>query len=73
MYVEGKSGDAERLFAARPAMLDAISAEFQRLPRHIPIRAAKLTDESPLAGARGNAFRSLRSAVVALPRQGAIR
>jgi predicted NBD/HSP70 family sugar kinase len=52
----------------QPAMLDAISAEFQHLPRHVPIRAAQFTDEPALAGARGHALRSLRSAIVALPR-----
>lgn len=60
-------------WGSQPAVLDAISAEFQRLPRHVPIGAAKLTDEPSLAGARGHALRGLRSAIVALPRQGAIR
>ena len=59
-------------WGSQPAVLDAISAEFQRLPRHVPIGAAKLTDEPALAGARGRALRSLRSAIVALPRQGAV-
>ncbi len=59
-------------WGSQPAVLDAISAEFQRLPRHVPIRAAKLADEPSLAGARGHALRGLRSAIVALPRQGAI-
>ena len=60
-------------WGSQPVVLDAISAEFQRLPRHIPIRAAKLTDQPSLAGARGQALRSLRSAIVTLPRPGAIR
>jgi predicted NBD/HSP70 family sugar kinase len=56
-------------WGSQPAVLDAISAEFQHLPRHVPIRAAQLTDEPSLAGARGHALCSLRSAIVALPQQ----
>lgn len=48
-----------------PPVIDAISTEFRRLPRHVPIRAAKLTGEPSLAGARSHALHSLRAAIVA--------
>ena len=35
-----------------PVVLDAIAAQFERLPRHVPIRAARFTDAPSLAGAR---------------------
>jgi predicted NBD/HSP70 family sugar kinase len=46
-------------------VIDAISTEFQRLPRHVPIRAAKLTNDPSLAGARSHALDRLRAAIVA--------
>ena len=46
-------------------VLEAISARFRRLPRHIPIRAATLTDEPSLAGARRHALQRLRAVIVA--------
>lgn len=54
-------------WGAQPAVLDAIAAQFQRHPRHVPLRAAALTAEPPLAGARGHAVGALRAAIVALP------
>jgi hypothetical protein len=50
-------------------VLDLITAEFQRQPRHVPLRAATLTAEPSLAGARGHALHGLRSAIVALLRR----
>jgi predicted NBD/HSP70 family sugar kinase len=47
-----------------PQVIDAICTEFQRLPRHVPIRAAKHADEPSLAGARSHALHSLRAAIV---------
>lgn len=48
-----------------PVVMEAISAAFARLPRHVPVRAAELTDQPSLAGARGDAVGRLRSAIVA--------
>jgi predicted NBD/HSP70 family sugar kinase len=53
----------------RPTVIDAISAEFRKLPRHVPVRAAHLTGEPSLAGARGHAVDMLRSTIVNLPDQ----
>jgi predicted NBD/HSP70 family sugar kinase len=59
-------------WGSQPAVLDAIAAEFQRQPRHVPLRAAVITAEPSLAGARGHALRSLRSAIVALSKHGSL-
>jgi predicted NBD/HSP70 family sugar kinase len=48
-----------------PGVMAAISSAFERLPRHVPVRAADLTDQPSLAGARNDAVRRLRSAIVA--------
>jgi predicted NBD/HSP70 family sugar kinase len=48
-----------------PVVMEAISSAFARLPRHVPVRAAELTDQPSLAGARSDAVRRLRSAIVA--------
>ena len=45
-------------------ILDLISAATARLPRHAPVRAAELTTEPSLAGARLEALNRLRSAIV---------
>ncbi len=49
--------------APTPVVLDAIAAEFERLPRHVPIRAARLTDAPSLAGARNHALHELQAAI----------
>jgi predicted NBD/HSP70 family sugar kinase len=54
-------------WGAQPAVLDAIAAQFRRHPRHVPLRAAALTAEPSLAGARGHAVGALRAAIVARP------
>jgi predicted NBD/HSP70 family sugar kinase len=48
-----------------PVVMEAISSAFAGLPRHVPVRAAGLTDQPSLAGARSDAVRRLRSAIVA--------
>ena len=48
-----------------PAVLEVISSAFACLPRQVPVRAAALTDQPSLAGARSDAVRRLRSAIVA--------
>ena len=48
-----------------PVVLEVISSAFARLPRHVPVRAAALTDQPSLAGARSDAVARLRSAIVA--------
>ncbi|WP_446209850.1 ROK family transcriptional regulator [Micromonospora sp. IBSANI012] len=52
-----------------PALLDAVTAAFGRLPRHVDLRAARLTREPSLTGARNDALARLRSAIVAAPRR----
>jgi predicted NBD/HSP70 family sugar kinase len=47
-----------------PAVLDAVAANFTRLPRHVPVRAARVTDQPSLAGARSHALRELRTAII---------
>ena len=37
-------------WGSHPVILEAIAAATARLPRHVPVRAAKLTDEPSLAG-----------------------
>ena len=48
-----------------PVVMQAISSAFAGLPRQVPVRAAGLTDQPSLAGARSDAVRRLRSAIVA--------
>ncbi len=50
-----------------PVIIDAVSAAFARLPRHVPVRAAEVTDQPSLAGARSDALSRLRSAIVGAP------
>jgi predicted NBD/HSP70 family sugar kinase len=54
-------------WGAQPAVLDAITAHFRRHPRHVPLRAAAVTAEPSLAGARGHAVGALCAAIVARP------
>jgi predicted NBD/HSP70 family sugar kinase len=48
-----------------PAVLDAITREFARTLRHVPVAAATVDDEPALAGAREAALQQLRDAIVA--------
>jgi predicted NBD/HSP70 family sugar kinase len=52
-------------WGARPRILDAITTAFTRMPRHVPVRAATLSTEPSLAGARADALTRLRAAIVA--------
>ena len=54
-------------WGTQPAVLDAIAAQFRRHSRHVPLRAAAVTAEPSLAGARGHAVAALRAAIVAIP------
>ncbi|WP_336159636.1 ROK family transcriptional regulator [Amycolatopsis sp. VC5-11] len=47
-----------------PDVLDAVSDRFAQLPRHVPLRAPRATDSPALTGARDEAVRALRSAVL---------
>ncbi|WP_409465269.1 ROK family protein [Amycolatopsis sp. GA6-003] len=49
-----------------PDVLDAVSDRFAQLPRHVPLRAPHATDAPALTGARDEAVRALRSAVLTL-------
>lgn len=51
-----------------PVVLDAIADEFERLPRHVPIRAARLTDAPSFTGAKNHALHELRAAIVSSTR-----
>jgi predicted NBD/HSP70 family sugar kinase len=54
-------------WGSHPVILDTITTATALLPRHVPVRAAELTVEPSLAGARIDALSRLRSAIVALP------
>jgi predicted NBD/HSP70 family sugar kinase len=49
-----------------PVVLAAITGAAARLPRHVPVRAAALTVEPALAGARADAVERLRATIVRL-------
>jgi predicted NBD/HSP70 family sugar kinase len=55
-------------WGAEAAVLDAITAEFGRFPRHVPVRAARLRDEPSLVGARNHALQELRAAITSSSR-----
>ncbi|WP_158847861.1 ROK family transcriptional regulator [Saccharothrix deserti] len=52
-------------WGGHPVVLDTIAEAFAGLPRHVLVRAAELTVEPSLAGARLDALNRLRSAVIA--------
>jgi len=47
------------------AVIDALSEELTRLPRHVPVRTAQVTAEPSLTGARDRALRDLQAAILA--------
>ena len=47
------------------AVLEAVAERFAQAPRHVPVRAAKVTDEPSLSGARLQAIHDLRAAILA--------
>ena len=55
-------------WGSHPVVVDAIAAAVDRLPRPVPVRAARLTVEPSLAGARGEALDRLRAEIVAAAR-----
>ena len=55
-------------WGADPAVVDAIAAELRQLPRPVPVRAAHITDQPALAGARDQALHQLRSSITATAR-----
>ena len=55
-----------------PVVLTGIREAAERLPRRLPIRAAHLTVEPSLTGARHEALARLRAAIVATPQDGRI-
>jgi predicted NBD/HSP70 family sugar kinase len=52
-------------WGSHPAMMESIGAAFARSRRQVPVRAARVTGEPALAGARTAALAHLRSAIVA--------
>jgi predicted NBD/HSP70 family sugar kinase len=48
-------------WGVHPAFVAALAAEVQRLPRPVPVRAAAVTAEPALGGARADAVRRLRA------------
>ena len=54
-------------WGTHPLILEAITTAFTRMPRHVPVRAAKLRAEPSLAGARADALTRLRLAIVSAP------
>ncbi len=55
-------------WGSRPVILETIATCTARLPRTVPVRAAELTGNPSLAGARTDALRRLRSDIIAAPR-----
>ena len=51
-------------WGTHPLILEAITTAFTRMPRHVPVRAAKLRAGPSLAGARADALTRLRLAIV---------
>jgi predicted NBD/HSP70 family sugar kinase len=51
-------------WGSHPLILDAIMAATERLPRRVPLRAARLTAEPALTGARTDAIDRLQAAIV---------
>lgn len=51
-------------WGADPVVLDAVAARFADLPRHVPVRPARLTGRAALHGARAHALDALRAAIV---------
>jgi hypothetical protein len=49
---------------SHPAILDAITAATAALPQQISVRAAELTTEPSMAGARADALSRLRSSII---------
>jgi predicted NBD/HSP70 family sugar kinase len=47
-----------------PAILDSVRTEFDRQPRHVPLRPAAVTTNAPLTGARDHALHQLRDAIL---------
>ncbi len=47
-------------WGTQPAVLDAVSRRFAELPRHVPIRPARVAPDAPLAGARHYAQEQLQ-------------
>lgn len=51
-----------------PAVVDAVATRFREAARHVPVRAATVTGEPALTGARGQALHDLRAVIANLPR-----
>ena len=51
-------------WGTHPVILETITTAFTRMPRQVPIRAASLTAEPSLTGARADALTRLRQAIV---------
>jgi predicted NBD/HSP70 family sugar kinase len=49
-----------------PVVLDAVATRFADLPRHVPIRAARLSEQASLTGARAQALDALRADITKL-------
>jgi predicted NBD/HSP70 family sugar kinase len=56
-----------------PAVLDAITTELRQLSRPVPVRAARVTDQPALAGARDQALHLLRSAIADAADRGQVK
>ena len=52
-------------WGTHPRVLSAVEESFARLPRRAPVRAARVTDEPALAGARRRALLALQDQIVA--------
>ncbi len=51
-------------WGTHPTVLQAVSDRSSRLPRHVPLKSAQVTTEPALTGAREQALRELRTAIL---------
>jgi predicted NBD/HSP70 family sugar kinase len=54
-------------WGSHPSVFRAVEEGFGRLPRHAPVRPARVTDEPALAGARQHALHELQDRILGLP------
>ena len=57
-------------WGTHPAVIDGVAERFSRAPRRVSLRAAQITSQSPLAGARHRAQHDLQAAILSLPQVG---
>jgi predicted NBD/HSP70 family sugar kinase len=54
-------------WGAHPTVIDSVESQFAHQPRHVPLRAAQVTNQPSLTGARHAALHDLRATILAQP------